>query len=89
MAEDCPTQYTSMVCISPVHHNYYRLWCSIFSALWSDEEKRVMCWQLDPTEGPCRERRRLMQVPRNIEDKYVLDEGAQSAHEGNLVTITH
>ena len=42
-----------------------------------------MCWQLDPTEGPCRERRRLMRVPRNIDDKYILDEGVKSSKEGN------
>jgi len=54
-----------------------------FSALWCAEEKRVMCWQLDPTEGPCRERRRLMRVPRNIDNKYILDEGAKSNKEGD------
>ena len=42
-----------------------------------------MCWQLDPTEGPCRERRRLMRVPRNIDDKYILDEGIKSNKQGN------
>ena len=46
-----------------------------------------MCWQLDPTEGPCRERRRLMQVPRNIDDKYILDEGMKSTNEGNHSNI--
>ena len=42
-----------------------------------------MCWQLDPTEGPCRERRRLMRVPRNIDDKYILNEGVKNSKEGN------
>lgn len=60
-----------------------------FSALWSKEEKRVMCWQLDPTEGPCRERRRLMRVPRNIDDRYILDEGLKDDKEGRLSRYTH
>ena len=46
-----------------------------------------MCWQLDPTEGPCRERRRLMQVPRSIDDKYVLDEGVKSTQKGSHCTV--
>ena len=45
-----------------------------------------MCWQLDPTEGPCRERRRLMRVPRNIDDKYILDEGMKSNKQGSQYT---
>lgn len=34
-----------------------------------------MCWQLDPTEGPGRVRRRMIQVPRTVEDKHILPEG--------------
>lgn len=42
-----------------------------------------MCWQLDPTEGPCRERRRLMLVPRNIDSKYILDEEHKTESTGS------
>ena len=52
------------------------------SVLWCKEETRTMCWQLDPTEGPCRERRRLMRVPRNIDSKYILNDGGETESEG-------
>lgn len=45
-----------------------------FSAIWSADEGREMCWQLDPTEGPSRVRRRLIRVPRTTEEKHILPE---------------
>ena len=33
-----------------------------------------MCWQLDPTEGPGRVRRRMIRVPRTVSDKHILPE---------------
>jgi len=48
-----------------------------------------MCWQLDPTEGPCRERRKLMLVPRNIDSKYILDEGHKVDSKGRVSVYSH
>ena len=31
-----------------------------------------MCWQLDPTEGPGRVRRRMMRAPLTISRKHIL-----------------
>ena len=31
-----------------------------------------MCWQLDPTEGPSRVRRRLLSVPRTISERFLI-----------------
>ncbi len=31
-----------------------------------------MCWQLDPTEGPGRVRRRMMRAPRAVSNKHFL-----------------
>ena len=46
----------------------------VVSALWSKDEHRVMCWQLDPTEGPGRVRRRMMRAPRTVNDRHFLQE---------------
>ena len=81
MEEDCVAQHTPMVTLLSWLPDGVVF--TTFSALWCNEEQRVMCWQLDPTEGPCRERRRLMRVPRNIDDKYILDEGVKSDKQGN------
>jgi hypothetical protein len=43
-------------------------------AIWSSDEKRPMCWQLDPTEGPSRVRRRLIRAPRVTDKKFLLPE---------------
>ena len=43
-------------------------------ALWSCDEGREMCWQLDPTEGPGRVRRRMMRAPRTCDDRFLLEE---------------
>jgi hypothetical protein len=48
--------------------------------LWSLDERRDMWYQVDPTEGPNRERRRLMRVPRSVPAKYFLP-GAVTAKE--------
>lgn len=45
---------------------------SFSRALWHKDEKRPMCWQLDPTEGPARVRRRLISVPRTISEKFLM-----------------
>jgi len=41
-----------------------------------------MCWQLDPTEGPGRVRRRLIRAPRTVSSRHFLEESsAQKAEE--------
>ena len=43
-------------------------------ALWCKDERRTLWWQLDPTEGPGRMRKRMMRVPRFINAKHLLPE---------------
>lgn len=45
-------------------------------ALWAADEKRDMCLQLDPTEGPQRVRRRMMRAPTSVHEKHLLPEAA-------------
>ena len=40
-----------------------------------------MCWQLDPTEGPGRVRRRMMRAPRTINERHLLPEAPGSNGE--------
>ncbi len=40
-----------------------------------------MCWQLDPTEGPGRVRRRLMRVPRVTNERHLLPEAVKSPNK--------
>uniref|UniRef100_A0A1X7VEE8 Uncharacterized protein n=2 Tax=Amphimedon queenslandica TaxID=400682 RepID=A0A1X7VEE8_AMPQE len=42
--------------------------------IWSEDEPRPLCWQLDPTEGPSRVRRRLMRSTRMTSEKFLLRE---------------
>lgn len=53
-------------------------------ALWSTDEGRPMCWQLDPTEGPSRVRRRLMRGPHTTDEKFLLHEAqtGRTSEEG-------
>ena len=37
-----------------------------------------MCWQLDPTEGPGRVRRRMMRAPLTINRKHILLEAGKN-----------
>jgi len=41
-----------------------------------------MCWQLDPTKGPGRVRRRMMRAPLTIPRKHILPEGWRGGREG-------
>ena len=43
-------------------------------ALWSKDECRSMCWQLDPTEGPGRVRRRMMRAPLTIHNRHIMSD---------------
>ncbi|XP_069463086.1 lysosomal-trafficking regulator [Ambystoma mexicanum] len=43
-------------------------------ALWCDMDSYPTSWQLDPTEGPNRERRRLQRCYLTIPNKYILKE---------------
>lgn len=43
-----------------------------FSAVWYDQTSYPTSWQLDPTEGPNRERRRLQRCYLTIPNKYLL-----------------
>lgn len=51
-------------------------------ALWSKDECREMCWQLDPTEGPGRVRRRMMRAPLTIPSKHILSDAQRRVREG-------
>ena len=51
-------------------------------ALWSKDECRQMCWQLDPTEGPGRVRRRMMRAPLTIPFKHILSDREDGVREG-------
>ena len=53
--------------------------------VWSSEECRDMWLQLDPTEGPNRERRRMVRVPRNILNRYILQQQEGAKKEGGWV----
>ena len=46
-------------------------------ALWAADEKRDMCLQLDPTEGPQRVRRRMMRAPTTVHEKHLLPKAAE------------
>lgn len=51
-----------------------------FSAVWYDQTSYPTSWQLDPTEGPNRERRRLQRCYLTIPNKYLLKD--RRKHEG-------
>ena len=50
---------------------------TLYRALWAADEKRDMCLQLDPTEGPQRVRRRMMRAPTSVHEKHLLPEGIE------------
>ena len=52
----------------------FYLYILLFRALWSNDERRPLCWQLDSTEGPSRVRRRLIKAPRYTDEKFLLSE---------------
>ena len=59
--------------------------CDLFASIrgvWSREESRDMWLQLDPTEGPNRERRRMIRVPKNIPSKYLLQQEVGTGETG-------
>ena len=41
-----------------------------------------MCWQLDPTEGPGRVRRRMMRAPLTIPNKHILSNTSRKSKGG-------
>ncbi|OCT80074.1 hypothetical protein XELAEV_180268899mg, partial [Xenopus laevis] len=47
-------------------------------AVWYDPESYPTSWQLDPTEGPNRERRRLQRCYLTIPNKYLLRDRQKS-----------
>lgn len=53
-----------------------------FRAIWYDPASYPTSWQLDPTEGPNRERRRLQRCYLTIPNKYLLKD--RQKPEGNL-----
>lgn len=81
MEEDNNVQYTSKV-MSEVTSSFIK----IYRAVWNEDEKRPMCWQLDPTEGPSRVRRRLIRSPRNTDEKFLLPEAwiSSSSTDSNI-----
>lgn len=65
---------------------YFRLPLKAFfilicRAVWYDPLYYPTSWQLDPTEGPNRERRRLQRCYLTIPNKYLLRDRQKS--EGN------
>jgi len=54
---------------------------AFFRALWYDPVYYPTSWQLDPTEGPNRERRRLQRCYLTIPNKYLLPD--RQKQEGN------
>lgn len=57
-----------------------------FRAVWYDQISYPTSWQLDPTEGPNRERRRLQRCYLTIPNKYLLKDRRQP--EGGI-TLFH
>ena len=47
-----------------------------------------MVWQLDPTEGPGRVRRRMMRAPRNVDERHLLPDARTSRErDGGTVEL--
>ena len=45
---------------------------AIFRAIWHCEKSYPMSWQLDPTEGPGRIRKRLQRCHLDMEERFLL-----------------
>lgn len=58
-----------------------------FSAVWYDQTSYPTSWQLDPTEGPNRERRRLQRCYLTIPNKYLLKDRRKPEGEETLFTF--
>ena len=69
------------VCLCQVTCGHVTLFASV-RGVWSCEECRAMWLQLDPTEGPNRERRRMVQVPKNIPNRFLLQQQAGPEEAG-------
>lgn len=63
--------YTYMYYNNMVHSTLH------YRARWAADEKRDMCLQLDPTEGPQRVRRRMMRAPTTVHEKHLLPKAAE------------
>ena len=50
----------------------------IYRAIWFDKNSCPSSWQLDPTEGPVRVRRRLQRCHLGIPDKFLMPEKRKS-----------
>lgn len=64
---------------------YIEIICSFrsaFSAVWNDSSSYPTSWQLDATEGPNRERRRLQRCYLTIPNKYLLRDRRKPEGEG-------
>uniref|UniRef100_A0A8C4N483 BEACH domain-containing protein n=1 Tax=Eptatretus burgeri TaxID=7764 RepID=A0A8C4N483_EPTBU len=61
-------------------HSWHALFCQLTHerAVWFDPVACPMSWQLDPTEGPSRERRRLQRCRLHVPNKYLLKDRRQS-----------
>lgn len=59
-----------------------------FSAVWYDQTSYPTSWQLDPTEGPNRERRRLQRCYLTIPNKYLLKDRRKSEGNSELIWQT-
>ena len=52
-----------------------------FRAVWFDEKFYPKSWQLDPTEGPCRVRKRLQRCHLDIKAKFFMPDAANKLCE--------
>uniref|UniRef100_UPI00358EB0E6 lysosomal-trafficking regulator-like isoform X2 n=1 Tax=Myxine glutinosa TaxID=7769 RepID=UPI00358EB0E6 len=61
-------------------HSWQTLFCQLTHerAVWFDPVACPLSWQLDPTEGPSRERRRLQRCRVHVPNKYLLKDRRQS-----------
>lgn len=80
-AHSRPVSITHWSATAKILHSCHHLlilitmWCCFFPwnrAVWYDQSSYPTSWQLDPTEGPNRERRRLQRCYLTIPNKYLL-----------------
>ena len=61
---------------------------SLRRALWHHEESYPCSWQLDPTEGPFRMRKRLQRCHLEIAPKFFMDDAPAKSNSFILSTRT-
>nr|CAB3263579.1 lysosomal-trafficking regulator-like [Phallusia mammillata] len=56
-------------------------------AVWYNPEQYPKSWQLDPTEGPCRERRRLQRCHIGVDKRFMLNKNKNASKKGIPVSM--